>query len=305
MSKDDNIFKAEVSFPSLHSDTIFGAIIYSLDQLYPEEMEDLISPFLTREPPFLVSSSFPFIQNDKNYLRFYPKIIEEPGYYKPENIKKLKRIRFIEESIFKKWAAGELNEEKIIESFYITQDGYVFENKPSIRLGETEVFIPHNRINRLNSTSDAIFYSKAKAYHNMGKFFLIKFYEKSYKKYIRTALNFLSDRGFGGDISVGYGSFYYEINKNSLKDCNGDRFVTLSRYIPHDDEIKLLKKDSWFEIGSKRSRGPDGEIRKQVRFFKEGSTFRNHEKEIYGRVVRVGDPAIEYGFAYKFIIDGD
>lgn len=291
--------------PSLHSDTIFGAIIYSLTQLYPDEIEEIISPFLDGTPPFLISSSFPYIEAGKERLRLYPKIFERP-HYDPENMKELKRVRFVEESIFRKWAAGELNEEKIIKSFHI-EDKYVFENRPSknSKYNEMEIHIPHNKINRLNSASEAIFYSRTKVYYNMGRFFLLKFYEKSYKKYVKSALKLLSDRGFGGDISVGYGQFYYEIDKNPLKDCDGNRFVTLSRYIPQEDEIKLLKEDAWFEIGSKRGRGPDGEIRKQVHFFKEGSTFKDYGKEIYGKIVRSGDSAIEYGFAYKFVLGGD
>lgn len=293
-------------FPSLHSDTIFGAIIYSLNQLYPDEIESIVSPFLKGEPPFLISSSFPYIEDGKKRLRLYPKIIEKPYFYNFEDLKELKRFKFVEESIFKKWAAGKLNEKNIIESesFY-HQDEYILENRPSTTFREKEILIPHNTINRLNSTSKNIFYSKTRTYQNMGRFFLVKFYEKSYKSYLKSALKFLSDRGFGYDISSGYGSFYYEIDKNPLQDYYGGRFVTLSRYIPQDDEIKLLGKDAWFEIGSKRGKSPDGKIRKQVRFFKEGSTFRSHGKEIYGKIVESGDSAIEYGFAYKFVIGGD
>ena len=53
-------------------------------------------------------------------------------------------------------------------------------------------------------------------------------------------------------------------------------------------------------IDFKRSRDKSGEVRKQVRFFKEGSTF-NHYAEKYGCIVKTGSdkyPAYEFGYAF-------
>lgn len=82
--------KPESSIPELSSDTIFGSIIYSFSQLYPEELDDIMDLF-TSDPPFLVSSSFPYIENDER-VRFYPKIITEPEKrYDPQKFKKYKK----------------------------------------------------------------------------------------------------------------------------------------------------------------------------------------------------------------------
>ena len=65
-------------FPELHSDTLFGAITYAISQLYPEKVDEMVKSF-EDEPPFIISSTFPFIfkedfENGKK-IKFYPKII--------------------------------------------------------------------------------------------------------------------------------------------------------------------------------------------------------------------------------------
>lgn len=54
-----------------------------------------------------------------------------------------------------------------------------------------------------------------------------------------------------------------------------------------------------YEIDSKRGKSSSNEIRKQIRFFKEGSVFPDYKK-YYGRNVSSGkiNPATEYGFAF-------
>ena len=88
-------------------------------------------------------------------------------------------------------------------------------------------------------------------------------------------------------------------NFNDYSDEN--MFITLSRFIPTDDDLKRINEYSFYEIGSKRGRDKSGEIRKQVRFFKEGSVFPNFQLT-YGNIVKSGEinPAFEYGYAYPF-----
>ena len=76
-------------------------------------------------------------------------------------------------------------------------------------------------------------------------------------------------------------------------------FVTLSRFIPTSEDLKRVNDYSFYEIDSKRGRDKTGEIRKQIRFFKEGSIFPNYQKN-YGNIFKSGkvNPAIEYGYAF-------
>ena len=296
--------KPHSSFPPLHSDTIFGSIIYSISQLYPEEtLESIVSDFknINLDPPFLVSSAFPYIQGTER-IRLFPKIIEEPVRANPEKVKIFKKVDFIEEYIFLKWTSGDLNEKKIIDNLddYYLHENMLFMEKPEVQFNRGQILVPKNSINRLTNASESIFYAPGDNYHNMGLFFLIKINNREYQEYIEAAICFLSDRGFGRDISTGNGHFKFEIEDIDIEEIGGDRFVVLSRYIPQNEELKNLSENSWFEIGSKRGRSSNGEIRKQIRFFNEGSTFKNLNQKFYGKIVESGYKALEYGLAYTY-----
>lgn len=291
-------------FPPLHSDTIFGAIIYSISQIYPEKLDKIISQFTenTLKPPFMVSSAFPFIDSTEGPVKFFPRIIDQPVKSNPEMMKKFKKVEFIQEEIFQKWVSGKFNEGDIIGKLgeYVLEDNLLLSQEISSSFGRKPIIEPKNSINRLNGGSENIFYAMGDNYHNMGLFFMVKIIDSEFEEYIHAALKFLQDRGFGRDISTGGGQFSYEIQQIDLEEGDGNHFLTLSRYIPSKEELEVMARDSWFEIGSKRGRSSSGEIRKQVRFFKEGSTFKHTDNDYYGRVVESGKKSLEYGLAYTF-----
>jgi CRISPR-associated protein Csm4 len=307
-------------FPELHSDTIFGAIFSAISELYPEKVEELVMKFKDT-PPFIISSAFPYFCNEEEKIRFFPKIIEsknESSYKKDSNIdksfdenfdnkKKYKKIDFIEEELFFKFASGEINELDIVNNI----ENYKKNHKkiPSNLLAINNIKIngkykktvtPNNKINRITLESEAIFYSEGFEFKNMGVFFIVDFKEEEYKDIVISAIKFLKDRGFGRDISTGKGHFDYEFDEDySLPEIKGNYFITLSRFIPNDDDLKRINEYSGYEIDSKRGKSSTGEPRKQIRFFKEGSTFADY-KEFYGRIIESGknSPAIEYGYAF-------
>lgn len=55
-------------FPELHSDTLFGAITYAINQLYPDKVSEMIKEF-EDVPPFILSSTFPFAFNNEESLK--------------------------------------------------------------------------------------------------------------------------------------------------------------------------------------------------------------------------------------------
>ena len=131
---------------------------------------------------------------------------------------------------------------------------------------------------------------------------LLTIIPSKYKKQVLNCIKFLKDRGFGKDISTGKGQFAYETSEEKLNITyiNTKYFITLSRYIPTKDELNEIKNNSKYEIVSKQGRSKNGEIRKKIRFFKEGSIFKNN-KEKYGQIIDSGkqNPSLEYGYAYK------
>ncbi len=313
-------------FPELHSDTLFGAIVYAINELYPEITNDMISAF-EDEPPFILSSTFPFIFNnnsDKDFkdtkkIKFFPKIIfpqskdEENIKVNPKNYKEYKKVDFIEDSIFFKLNSGKLSESEILKDFksYTRIKGLLLNKgtkiNDNIQVSYGENIIPNNSINRITNETNDIFYTSGNEFKNIGLFFFVEFYDESYMPLVKGAIKFLRDRGFGKDISTGKGQFDYYIDDDyeieSEYEFNSDSkynyFINLSRFIPNKEDLNHIDKNSNYEIGSKRGRSSSNEIRKQVRFFKEGSIFPQYEK-YYGRIIKSGkiNPAVEYGFAY-------
>ncbi|MCL2115330.1 MAG: type III-A CRISPR-associated RAMP protein Csm4 [Methanobrevibacter sp.] len=303
-------------FPELHSDTIFGAILSAISELYPpEKVEDLLLKFKDN-PPFLVSSSFPYVSNGKEKIRFFPKIIESKkessdkndltgNDFHDENLdskKKYKKVDFIEENLFFKLSSGDMKELDIINNLkdYTIKSNLLFKKTLDIKGKHKKTITPNNTINRITLESEAIFYSEGFEFTDMGLFFLVDFREKEYEDMVCSAIKFLKDRGFGRDISIGKGHFDYEIDDDyRLVENKGNYFITLSRFIPNTEDLSKINEYSGYEIDSKRGKSSGGELRKQVRFFKEGSTFASY-KEFYGQIVESGkdSPAIEYGYAF-------
>ncbi len=292
------------TFPKLHSDTLFGAVTHAVSELYPERVDEMIDEFESGRPPFLISSAFPVIFAEDSKIKFYPKLITKSDLTGIDSkiIKDYKKVSYIEEEIFFDLINGEMSETNILENYdsYTRVSNLLMREKIDVDIGLAKNILPNNSINRLTSETK-IFYTTGDSYNNIGLFFLVKVFDEDYFKIIESCMRFLKDRGFGRDISTGKGQFVYKIDDAPFidDDSKENSFVTLSRYIPTPDEFKRINEYSYYEIGSKRGRDKTGEIRKQVRFFKEGSTFPNYQMT-YGNIVRSGEvnPSVEYGYAF-------
>ena len=292
------------TFPKLHSDTLFGALTYAVSELYPDLVDDMINEFEQGRPPFLISSTFPVIFNEDEKIRFYPKIIIDSDLSQIDSkiIKDYKKVEYIEEKLFYALINGEITEKELLNNYknYYRFSNLLMSEKLDVDIGFGENILPNNSVNRLvNETK--IFYTQGYSYKNIGLFYLVQVFDDDYIKIIESSMKFLKDRGFGRDISTGKGQFDFEIETvNNFVDSDGENmFVTLSRLIPKEDDLRGINEYSYYEIDSKRGRDKSGEIRKQVRFFKEGSMFPNF-LETYGKIVKSGkvNPSIEYGYAY-------
>lgn len=300
-------------FPNLHSDRLFGAFLSAISEIFPDTsyLEDIVKDFKNHNPPFLVSSAFPSINlDDKNNIRFFPKLIldkKSSKNFHPDILKDFKKVSYFEESIFIELIQGNLTEEEILENYdenYKRVHNLLMKKNHKVNIKIKNVIRPSNAINRLNNETK-IFYSDGIRYgDNIELFFFVEFFNKDYETVIKSALKFLKDRGFGKDIYTGKGHFEYRIKDLSVNELlnndDGDRFITLSRFIPDIDlDIDKFDDSVSYELDFKRSRDKSGEVRKQVRFFKEGSTFNRYSNN-YGCIVESGKnyPAYEYGYAF-------
>ena len=305
------------TFPKLHSDTIFGAFCSILTEIYPNFVEELIEDFKVK-PPFIISSAFPYITINNNKKHFLPKIdIFEKKYDSSNSLdsyKKYKKIKYIEEDIFFDIIEKNITSTEIInnlESYNIQSQMLLNEDVNDIKVSST--IHQKNIIHRINNSSLNTFYTQGYQYKNMGLYFIIKIYDEKYNKKLKTGIKLLRDRGFGANISTGQGHFDYDIDEESefeekLFNTKGNYFLTLSRYIPTKEEIQKINMHSTYTLSSKRGIKSNGELKKKIQFFEEGSIFPSYQQN-YGKIVNVGTvtPSIEYGYAFpiKMEVDSD
>lgn len=304
-------------FPDLHSDTLFGAITFAISELYPEKVDEMISEFNNNQPPFLISSAFPFAYCGEEKIRFFPKLIlnQKENNLDTDTLKKYKNIKFMEEDLFYDLIKGDISELDILNNFndYYSFKGFLMKNDYGIDIDLGEDIVSNNSINPLTNETK-IFYSSSNRFKNMGMFFLVEFNNPDYESLILAGIKFLKDRGFGKDISTGKGHFDYEIDENysiysqfEHKD-NFNYFTTLSRFIPTREDLVGLDENASYEFGSKRGKSSSYDVRRQVRFFNEGSVFFNDDsKKYFGKTVSSGNksPAVEYGFAFPLYCVGN
>ncbi len=304
-------------FPDLHSDKIFGAIMATMADLFPSIIDNVIEQFKENNPPFLISSAFPFINYQNKKIRFYPKILlnEELNFeYDLETIKNFDDIRFLQEDIFFDILNSDLSYNEILSNYdnYFQIGEFLFNQNLKIKKIQNysnKVIVSQNMVNRFNKHSK-VFYSEGIEYNNAhGLFFHVSFLDEKYEEILKAVFRLLKDRGFGSKISIGRGQFRYEIenddvyeNHNSTFSKEENYFVTLSRFIPTSSDLNFIDTNSNYELGFKRSIDRFGNNCKQIIFFTEGSTFLGNGNKILGKLVKSGEQSLEYGFAFNLKI---
>ncbi|GAB4183695.1 MAG: type III-A CRISPR-associated RAMP protein Csm4 [Calditrichia bacterium] len=262
----------------IHSDTLTGAIA----NMYPLLGMD----FSFENPPFLLSSAFPFA--DSRY--FFPVPIGSLHSLMAEvedlsKVKKLKKVKFIEKSLLEKLLNGEhfsLSDVDwdLLEKFpkYLLPPSKNKEFSGIYSISE----LPRIGVSRLNNsaTEGKIFYfSQMNFKENAGLFFLAQIQDEEIRKF-ETALSLLADEGLGADRNVGKGHFVWDKDEFDISIPNdADAIYLVSLYYPNRDEIgDLINIDSsYYKIVSRKgfvfNSNLSGLRRAPVRMFEEGSIF--------------------------------
>lgn len=298
------------SFRPLSSDTLYGAVVNTL-QILSQDFDDLLAS-LVKKPSFLISSAFPFVKQGSEIIHFFPKPIAKTS--EGINIdnyvhKELKKARYVHETVFNEWLQREIDEEYLEKNIvdYTIKDGLLFPKDLKLDFSIKSLDSARNSLNRLTHFSD-FFFTSGYYYKNSGLFFMVRFldrdFEDKYRNLLLGSFKFLSDRGFGGDVSAGKGHFEILAIKDQEiinEPVDGNRFISLSKYLPTSDEKKAFQeiKNLYYDFYTKRGRDPSGRIRKKVRFFLEGSTFPDLNKEAYGKAIYVDKEAIEFGYSFN------
>lgn len=272
----------------IHSDTIFSALVNSASLMNNNYIDFLL------QGNFRISSAFPYKENHYFLPRpFYP-FPSTFGKYSKE----VKKLEFLQEVDFQAWIKGELNEKNITGAISRSQN---------IEEVSTLDIRPRNFIDR--RTSDTIIYHCGGVVFqkNCGLYFILET-DNEDKGRFQDILKTLKKLGFGGERSIGYGQFSFEVIGaidteagvwKNIKNNEGNSFSLLSLCHPAENENinakayqTVLRKGWVFSTSSKKQMK-----RKTFRMFEEGSVFINQLK---GKIVDVTPQGFNDHDVYRY-----
>ena len=301
--------ETEISIPA---DTLFSAICQTWRTFYGEEsLTDFLAQYETGEP-FLLTSAFPFAGD----IRFFPKPLIDLNVNADDDIKKLKRVRYLSEKRFRQIVNSEsiaFDSDALIndEQLWIHDDERSrFQDNPIVWKTDKR---PRVTLDRQSSSSEIWHLKVVKFNKGCGLWFDAKFEAEETQAQIETILRVLGDTGIGGERSAGYGLFDLHIKSaESGSESKADRFVTLSPICPRDAEqldaliqgdvaYTLEERSGW--IGSSEG---SGLRRQQVWLFAEGSVLNGNGAQV-GRLVDLkpaacSHPVWRYAYAWPLKI---
>ena len=222
----------DFSASELHSDTLSAAIAAIRAQ---QGKSNDVKEFLQS---FVISSAFPFVGNSL----FLPKpqgkldvLVSDMDEYPSR--KKLKKIRYIESSMWNQLAAGN---NVVVKANQLQKEFLLAENSEFVQPFKTQVnqrvSIPRDD----NQTADPFFFEWKYFSSNAGLYCLLDASEEV-KKEIVSILEVLGEVGLGTDRTVGGGKFEVETNRVTLNDLpQANAQMLLSLYIPTEDELSQL-----------------------------------------------------------------
>lgn len=277
------------------SDTLFSAFCNVYRLIYgKEKLEQLLGKFLQGNPPFIFSSVFPCINNKPLFP--VPKSVRKEDLKLKDNGKRIKKIEYVDEDIFKALLKGEIIE---IGRENIMQDKIISKEYKDLIWREIER--PRVVIDRKTSLSEIYYFGEVVFLDKLH--FLIDLRNEEYKNEIKTAINVLGDEGIGGDRTYGKGLFEVEgVDAIEFDDIDSKWHITLSMFYPRKDELEGLK--GYFEIiergGWIYSLEEKGKRRKFIRMFGEASVFN---KKVVGDMIEVAkDKHAVYRCGYAFTL---
>lgn len=308
------------------SDTLFGAICWAVRWLAGEPaLVRWLERFAVSDPPFLVSSTFPFADTSTGPLAYLPLPVAvtsvpsgDLGTLEREVAKRLRRKRFVSAPLFSEIIQGRLGGPGLAE---LVKDeprdrieneclGRAADPLPDLRVAE----VWRNAGDRLSWTvgGDALFVSRRVGVIGGGLAFLIRA-QRDVAETLQGAIRFMADRGIGGDASIGSGACHVEFGQPEpfTEPVEAEALVTLSLWHPSEADLAHLSRNRHrcaYALEKRRGRIENmyvqtSDVWKQALLhLGEGSVVPvDGDRLVYGSAPRVKDrpfPVRHYGFAY-------
>jgi CRISPR type III-A-associated RAMP protein Csm4 len=275
----------------------------------------------------MLTSAFPFIETNGQIVYFFPKLYSEP--LKPQDnidryklAKKFNNVRYVDDKLFQEILDNGYNNQALWDKLlggdlYLSLDNKVLSKNEILSFPLKLNAVPRNAIDRIKSgTIEGKLYHTTEVFFKKGSgaFLLAKISEEWFKKII-AVFRYYSDKGLGGDTSVGKGNYLLEVKEGFpfQEVVNGNQWITLSLYSPKEDEWQYYRNNSknvWYSVIKRKGKiesgfSPSTNIwKKSVLMFEEGSTFPVIEgKTIYGALPEVKSMSnmniLQYGFGFS------
>lgn len=273
-----------------HSDTLFSCLINSYAEFHSGNLkvvEKLLEAFCEGNPPFRISSAFPFDGQDPVTYYLPKPLIAPPLFYdsldgqwaKNEYGKLIRTTELIPIDIFQNWLEGQ----------NIRGDMEHLERQNIGNLCARDIRPQHAR-DRLTEAASIYHTGLVHFQDKVGLYFLVELNDEDFFNLstFETVLHLAGMNGLGGRRSLGNGVFEATISELD-EDWNNlfglqqlDGFINLSLYLPAPHTLgsldpvayQLVPRQGWCYS----SVTPVQAKRKKVTMFGEGSVFRNKPK---------------------------
>ncbi len=323
----------EESMVSMPSDSLFAALVAVLART---KGADAVATFCesfvgeNADPPYVLSSTFPFAGE----VRFFPLPMRaRGGEAQGVSAKKLKKVEFLSEGVFRSVLAGKplaklLAEGQTLQGGEILLKRADFERLPA-ELQDPSASVwkvkprPRVTLDRSSSASNLFHIGQVHFAKECGLWFGVRWVgaDESKKAELKNMLHELAAAGFGAERTTGLGvAEVEESGVLDLPDMTGS-WVTLSRYLPREDEMDSLRDEgSAYSIkavgGWLDSPKNMGQRRRQINLIEEGSVIGGDpQRVIPGRVADVrpryetdpdplGHPVYRFGLALAVGMEG-
>lgn len=321
----------EGSLPYIHSDTLFSALCHCYLLLFGQAsqfIEAFKPDFPDREPPFLISSAFPFKGQDL----FFPLPANQLLSVNSSlcEAKKLKKIKYVNQKLLFRLLKGEklidLLEEIEISAELKTQPPAGNQKKASSNPesdiqekldGQDEIWksedIPRIALNPLNNHPGENYFHFGQVTYskNSGLFLLVQINDLSWENTLKSLFRLLADEGVGGDRTCGKGLFHQpEFLDFDLPEIPGPKALyAISVYIPKPEELSGLE-ESFYELEERKGYvfSPLNRSlrRRSVRAIVEGSVLLNNIKrtgtmaDVTPQTNYLSHRVYRYGYLFSF-----
>ena len=233
-----------------------------------------------------------------------------------ENLKELKRVFYVSEVLFEEIVNGSINIreiyyrlkkrgsaprdiEKLGNSLISFGERDKIDPEGALKTLLTEADVQRNQIDRVagSTVEGLLFFNKETLLHrdHGGLLFLVKTDDF---EFLKPLFRYIQDTGIGGERTSGKGHFEIAWDENPYRlpeAKNPNIFITLSRYLPSEDERDFYQGvASWNLLNLRQKRetmySPKSKFisKDLLRMFSEGSIFHlRKKKEYYGKIEQI------------------